>query len=370
MDNQLLQNLKSSIEKSDQIAIAVGQNPSVDQMAGALSIYLTLQNAGKKVTIVSASEPIVEISNLVGIDRVKTTYSSDTGDLVVSFPYNEGEIEKVSYTMDDNFLNIVVKAGENGLTFNEADVKYTRGATAPGMLFVIGTESMSDLNSIFSAELLEGVTTVNIDNHAENQGFGDIVLVSPRFSSLSEQVADLLLTLGYEMDVDISQNLMSGIIQATNNFQNPNTTYLAFEIAAILMKKGAVRQISPKPSQDRGQFQSNRPQVNQPRPQQQNQPRGGNQPAGNRNPQPQGQPRQSNNQSSGARPQAQMNQPRPQSQSVQQPVTEQVQAQPQVVADEPMFEEAQHIEVKPQEQSQKPPADWLTPKVYKGSTDI
>lgn len=355
MDNQLLQNLKSSIEKSDQIAVAVGQNPSLDQMAAALSLYLTLQNVGKKVSIVSASEPIVEISNLVGIDRVKTAYSSDSGDLVVSFPYNEGEIEKVSYTMDDNFLNIVVKAGENGLTFNEADVRYTRGATAPNMLFVIGTPSMSIFDSIFSAELLEGVTTVNIDNSADNQGFGDIVLVSPRFSSLSEQVADLLLTLGYDMDVDIAQNLMSGIIQATKNFQNPNTTYLAFEIAAILMKKGAVRQSQERPSENRSQFNQPRPQANQSRPQQQNQP--GRQP----NQQNQSRGNQPRPQQTGNRPQA--NQPRPQQQN--QPVE-----QPQPVIEQPMPEPVMTPEVKPQEQPQKPPADWLTPKVYKGSTDL
>lgn len=368
MDNQLLQNLKTSIEKSDQIAIAVGANPTLDQMAGALSIYLTLQNAGKKVAIVSASEPIVEISNLVGIDRVKTTYSSDSGDLVVSFPYNEGEIEKVSYTMDDNFLNIVVKAGENGLNFNEADVRYTRGATAPSMLFVIGTPSMSDLDSIFTPELLEGVTTVNIDNHADNQGFGDIVLVSPRFSSLSEQVADLLLTLGYEMDVDASQNLMSGIIQATNNFQNPNTTYLAFEIAAILMKRGAVRQVRSAQNQDRVQLQSPRPQVNQPRPQQQNQNRGGNQSRQSQGGQ-QNQPRGGGNQQGGNRPQ--VNQPRPQQQAqpVQNPVAQPSEPEAPVMRDEPMFEESTH-EARPQEQSQKPPADWLTPKVYKGSSEI
>lgn len=366
MDNQLLQNLKNAIEKSDQIAVAVGQNPSVDQMAGALSVYLTLQNAGKQVSVVSASEPLVEISNLVGIDRVKTTYSSDSGDLVVSFPYNEGEIEKVSYTMDDNFLNIVVKAGENGLTFNESDVRYTRGATAPSMLFVIGTPSMSELDRVFSPQLLDGVTTVNIDNHAENQGYGDIVLVSPRFSSLSEQVADLLLTLGYEFDVDVAQNLMSGIIQATNNFQNANTTYLAFEIAAILMKKGAVRSAGRPVSEQRGQqFQGNRPQMNQPRPQQQ-QNRGGNQQNQPRQGGQQNQPR--GNQQGGNRPQ--MNQPRPQQQPQQsqtsQPVPQQEMPRMQ---NEPTFEESTH-EAKPQEQPQKPPADWLTPKVYKGSSEI
>jgi hypothetical protein len=76
--------------------------------------------------------PLVEVSSLVGIDEVKTTLGEASGDLVVSFPYREGEIEKVSYTRDDNFLNIVVKAGEKGLNFDEKDVKFTRGLNSSG----------------------------------------------------------------------------------------------------------------------------------------------------------------------------------------------------------------------------------------------
>ena len=58
---------------------------------------------------------------------------------------------------------------------------------------------------------------------------------------MSEQVADLLLSLGYDFDADTAQNLLNGISAATNNFQSPATSYLAFEIAAILLRKGAKR---------------------------------------------------------------------------------------------------------------------------------
>ena len=103
-------------------------------MGAALSLYLALKTTGKNVTVATPSSPLVEVSSLVGIDEVKTSLGGEGGDLVVSFPYKEGEIEKVSYTRDDNFLNIVVKAGENGLNFKETDVKFTRGAAAPEVL--------------------------------------------------------------------------------------------------------------------------------------------------------------------------------------------------------------------------------------------
>lgn len=333
MDNQLLQNLKETIEKSEQIAIAVGKNPTLDQMAAALSLYLTLQAANSKVMIVSASEPIVEIASLVGIDQVKTVFASGNGDLIVSFPYNEGEIEKVSYTMDDNFLNIVVKSGENGLTFDEKSVKFKRGGSAPNLLFVIGTPEMNELEDVFAPEMLENAMVVNIDNSAQNTGFGNIVLVSPKFSSLSEQIADLILSLGYEMDLDTAQNLLAGISQATNNFQNPNTTYLAFEIAAILMKKGAVRL-------HRSQQRSIAPNQSQINPQRTNQGR----------------------QNQSARP--------TQQQAQRYPAQNQQQAQKQPERHTQQAAQQQSSTSRPAAPAVNPPADWLTPKVYKGSTDL
>ena len=66
-------------------------------------------------------------------------------------------------------------------------------------------------------------------------------MVSTRLSSLSESIANLLIALNYKLDLDIAQNLMSGIADATNNFQDANTSSLAFEMAGILMRSGALR---------------------------------------------------------------------------------------------------------------------------------
>jgi nanoRNase/pAp phosphatase (c-di-AMP/oligoRNAs hydrolase) len=55
-------------------------------------------------------------------------------------------------------------------------------------------------------------------------------------------MANFISSLGLKIDVDISSNLLSGIVGATDNFQSSQTSSLAFETAAFLLKKGAVRQ--------------------------------------------------------------------------------------------------------------------------------
>lgn len=238
----MLEKIKDLLSKNESIGIAVGKNPGVDEMAGALSLYLALSGVGKKATVVCSTEPIVELSSLVGIDKVRKSFEGDaTGDLTVSFPYKEGEIEKISYTLEDGKLNILVKAGENGLNFNEKDVDYKRTGGAPGLVFVVGTPRLSDLGTAFDMEVLKDSKVINIDYKPDNQGFGDIPLLGRNASSVSELVANFMTSLDLNIDVDIASNLMAGIIAATDNFQDPKTSPLAFETAAALMKKGAVR---------------------------------------------------------------------------------------------------------------------------------
>lgn len=246
MDNAIVQKIRDALSKNDNIAIVTGKNPSIDEMASVLSLYLLLRE-NKKVTVASPTQPIVELSNLVGIDKVATRLDGGEGDLVVSFPYVEGEIEKVSYTLEGGLLNIIVKASEQGLTFDEKDVKYSKGGGTFSLLFVIGTPRMSDLAELINSDKLRNTKIINIDNKPENEGYGDIVAVSADFSSVSEQVADLVLSLGFRLDKDASQNLLDGISFATQNFQSPATSPLAFEIASLLMRNGAQRESISSP---------------------------------------------------------------------------------------------------------------------------
>ncbi len=264
-----IQRLREIFEKDALFAIVVGQDYGTDEMAGALSLYLTLKTLGKNVSIVSTKAPLVEVSNLVGISDVKPRFESNSGDLIVSFPYQQDEIGKVSYTLEGGFLNIIVKPKENALSFGEKDVIFRRSSETPAVLITVGVSRLSEISSIFNIDLLKDTTIINIDKPGNNEGFGDIVVMGQGASSVSEQIANILISLGYPQDPDIAQNLMSGIIQATQNFQSDRTSSLAFEMAGILLRNGAKREMTKRPAVDLTQQRILQQLRNVPRPTQQ-----------------------------------------------------------------------------------------------------
>jgi hypothetical protein len=324
MDNLTLEKIKDLLSKNENIGIAVGKNPGIDEMAAALSLYIALSQVSKNVTVASPTEPIVEVSSLVGIDKVKKSLSGgENGDLTVSFPYREGEIEKISYTLEEGKLNILVKAGENGLSFNEQDIEYKREGAAPGLVFVVGTPRISDLGTAFEIETFKDSKIINIDYKPENQGFGDIPLIGKSASSVSELMANFIASLGLKIDVDVASNLLTGIISATENFQSPSTSSLAFETAALLLKKGAVRKTTS--TRDTREVSDNSffsPVSNA--------------------------------------ASAKLSQPTP-SFSQTSPFAK-------ASADETFGTEEKKPEIKVDEDN--PPEDWLSPKIYKGSTSV
>lgn len=350
MDNSTsnLQRIQEALNRAKTIAVAVRENPTIDDMGAALGLYLALSQMGKNVSIVSPTEPIVELSNLVGINKVKTSFGGEGADLIVSFPYKEGEIDKVSYTIENDFLNIVVKAGEQGLNFRETDVKYTRGGNGGGLdlLFTVGTPKLSQVHGLFGPDVLKNVTIVNIDKREENEGYGDVVLITAGMSSVSENMTQLLSDLRTPVDADIAQNLLDGIINATDGFQSKKTSYLAFEMAGILMRQGAIRQAVSKnmPSENLAFRPIDQGKTQQSYGRQMGQQANDRKP--NYNPRNQTYNQQENKfiprQNT---PQQSMNQPRQQ-------------ANPQ----------------SPQSGNSRddlnPPTDWLTPKVYKGSSNV
>lgn len=243
MDPNTHQQIKEILSNHNHIGIAIADANNIDYLAAGLGLYLSLKQIGKSAVVATPSNIPVSTMGLIGSEYIKRTLGGEGGDLTVSFPYQEGEIEKVSYTLDNGYLNIVVKASNKGLSFQEKEVLFKRMGKPLNAIFFIGVTRLPDLGNFYNQEMVKDAVIVNIDNKATNQQYGDIVAVSPSASSVSEQIADLLTLMDNTINIDsnIAQNLLSGIVHATNDFTNPNTSHLAFEMAGILMRKGAKR---------------------------------------------------------------------------------------------------------------------------------
>lgn len=242
------------------VGVVLSSHQSLDSVAAALSMFFILQDSGKSSQIVSPKEPIVEYSSLVGIDQIGTNFTGSTKTLTVSFPYKDGEIEKVSYNIEGDKLNVNLFAETQGITFTEKDIRYIRQGSAPSVVVTIGVSDHSELQGLIDPA---STKIINIDNNILNSLYGDVVLVDASFSSISEIVAKLSEIMNLQVEFDVAQNLLDGLMSATQNFTSPKTSPLAFEMAGVLMQKGAVRKMQKieNRSQDTSlQMLGNKPQ--------------------------------------------------------------------------------------------------------------
>lgn len=218
------QKLGELLAREQVINILVRKDPDIDTMAGALALFLSLEKTGKQVSIVCPSEPIVEISSLVGIDKVGRAFKGANGrDLTLILPYEKGKIDKISYNIEGDKIHLVVKAGPQGLGFDKNDIEFVQSGEAQAKVILVGVSNpAADLGDLYREEFASGEDVINISG--------------------SENITFALQQLGLPVDIDIAQNLLSGIISATDNFQNAKTEGSTFEAAAFLMKYGAKRQ--------------------------------------------------------------------------------------------------------------------------------
>ena len=244
MDNQQISQhistVKDLLQGADSIGILVTEYQTLDKVGAGLALYLALQEAGKNVQIISKKDPLVEISNLVGIDKLTKSFDGVTKKLVVSLPYHEGEVEKVSYNIEGNRLNINLFATKDkGISFNEKEVDFIKSGSNPSVIVTIGIRKQEEMEGFVSLD--SDVRIVRLDTVTPQQDFGEVTIAGNEFSSISEVVTMMIRELELPVNIDIAQNLMDGVVSATNNFSAPQTSSAAFASAAYLLSHNARR---------------------------------------------------------------------------------------------------------------------------------
>lgn len=324
-----LQNARTIVDHAQEILIVLSANHTLDKVASGLSLYLALSSKGKRVSITCAAPMTVEYSYLIGVDKISNNFSIGNGkNLVISFPYQEGSIEKVSYNIENETFNLVIEPREGYPIITPEMMRYTFSGGTCDLIITLGATRLTDLNSIYTNNegFFADKPILNIDSQANNELFGKSNIIDPTSSSLSEVTTNLLSYLGFSLNADIATNLYSGISAGSQNFTSKETSANTFEAVAILLRNGARK--APGRSNTITTTTSTHPTVTPPaykinRPTFPNQPR-----------------MQPIQQKSFSTPAKQSFQPSP--------------PQPQAIK-------------KNINQAETPP-DWLKPKIYKGST--
>ncbi|EKD62887.1 MAG: hypothetical protein ACD_52C00026G0008 [uncultured bacterium] len=231
--------LKPIIDDSRSILLLLPVNPTFDQVAGGLGMYLSLKGS-KEVSIACESPMTVEHNRLVGVNKI----SSEIGDknLVIRFKnYHANNIERVSYDIENGeFRLTVIPKPKNAAPMREHVHLNYSGVAASTMLLVGG--SHEDQFPMLKASEVTGLKKVHIGVRSISlTGSQNILSLARVASSVSELIARLLRESGFSIDADVATNLLMGIEEETRNFTTPEVSAETFEVVSVLMRSGGAR---------------------------------------------------------------------------------------------------------------------------------
>ncbi len=178
------------IQKSNNVLLHFHPSPDPDTVGCSLTMLEALEGLGKKVTLIKGdSELPVWVTKLPGAEKIVQK--------------NYFEIDPKEY---DLFL-------------------------------IMDTASPNQVSKVDEVTFPDSMTTVVIDHHISNTGFGKIVLIDTNYIANSQIIYDLLKEWGVEITKNMAELLYLGMYVDSGGFKysltTPDTLMAAADLAKI-----------------------------------------------------------------------------------------------------------------------------------------
>jgi len=205
--NQRISALRNSLVQYKKSVIVTHPNPDGDAFGSSFALSLFLQKLGHTTTVVSPTNFTANFKWLPAYDTM-LSYEHKEQKVVIEKAINEAEL---IFCLDFNALNRIEKVGE-----------------------LLGASTAQK---------------VMVDHHQQPEDFADIMFSDTTYAATCEYLHDIFCHLGLaeNIDIDIAQNLYTGLTTDTGFFAFSNTTPNVHRVAGSLINKG----VSPEFIQDK-----------------------------------------------------------------------------------------------------------------------
>ena len=245
MSNQdLLSKFSSALSAAKTVFVVLPSDPKFDEVASGLSLYLSLKEQGKNISIACLTPMAVKFSSLVGLDKVKPFFDGKKENLIVSFDYKEEKVDKVSYSIEGDKFNLVIKPKEGELPLETSNVVFSYSGGKPDLIITINYSSLEEIKKLSRTEADKITSDLIVSiGYFENDEPAFIKLIDKNIASVSELATGILSRLNLPLENDIASNLLSGIEEASRMFSSNRVNSNTFEMAALCLKNKARRRV-------------------------------------------------------------------------------------------------------------------------------
>lgn len=243
MESKRSDQFKSILAKTQNALILTPLDFDEDLISASYAMSLFLSEKGIKSTII-LDDKFDKRSPLSFLPVPKKIESklSQARDFILAFNTSKNKIANVKTERNEDELRIYITPEKGSIrpedfSFIPAKFKYD-------LVVVLGSPDKESLGRVFeeNPDIFYEVPVINIDNHSNNEEFGQINIVNVVSSSVCEIITDLLEESGEKISKEIAECLLTGVIETTESFQNKKTTPKSLQISAKLMGYGANQQ--------------------------------------------------------------------------------------------------------------------------------
>lgn len=258
MDPNSKQKTLDNLTKAESILIAVSKNSGFDGMAAGLALYLSCIKLGKNTTIQAKDPSVDDGQRLYGADKIGRFEGNKNLVIVVNDAVDN--VDKVTYSLEDTKLKIVVHPFPGARSVNRQQISFEEASAKPNLVLAVGFQTQEELNQVIAHEqnLDPNIWVININTKDVGQLSAQVNVFNGQAVSICEVTAQIFQELALPLDEDIAYNLYAGIAQATNYFSPSLVSPLSFETASWLLKFGAGRASFANPKAEKPALDASR----------------------------------------------------------------------------------------------------------------
>ena len=241
--NNAREQIIAALKDSENILIALNNNPSVDELAAALALTLAINKTGKHATAV-ASGDMPDVLEFLNPSRTFENSVDSLRDFIIAL--NKDKADHLRYKLVGDHVKIFITPYKTVLT--EQDLEFEQGDFNVDFVLALGVNSQDHLDSALAAhgrifhDASVGVLTVG----ETTSSLSDLNWHEENASSLSEMVLELIESdsIGKKsLNKAVSTAILTGIVAETDRFSNEKTNAKVMNLASKLIMAGADQQL-------------------------------------------------------------------------------------------------------------------------------
>jgi hypothetical protein len=241
-ETNALNQIVDKVKDSNNILVTVNTNPSVDELSAALGITLLLNKLDKHATAVFSGDVPPAIDFLKPDKTFENTVDS-LRDFIIAL--DKEKADHLRYKVEGDMVKIFITPYRT--TINDKDLDFSQGDYNVETVLAIGVKSEKDLDHALEShgKILHDATVTSISLSAPSN-LGGIEWTDASASSYSEMLyslAEKVVAGRGDIDEQIANAFLTGIVAATDRFSNSKTSSNVMTIAAQLMAAGANQQL-------------------------------------------------------------------------------------------------------------------------------